>query len=96
MLWSERIHPAALPRPTCAADPRINTSPSLAGDKLLDIEELRTRLRKMTDAQLIALGKSAAFACQASSPREVCVILLEESQSEWRRRKATLLGATAE
>jgi len=55
----------------------------------INLEELRARLRKMTDAELIRFGKAAGFLCRPGkeSPRECFVIQLEEARAEWARRK---------
>ena len=34
-----------------------------------ELEQLRTRLRKMTDAQLVSFGKAARFLCRDQSAR---------------------------
>jgi hypothetical protein len=52
----------------------------------IDLDELRTRLRKMTDDDLLRFGKAARFMCRDKSPRQVFVIQLEEARAEWRRR----------
>jgi hypothetical protein len=57
-----------------------------ARDDEIDLDELRTRLRKMTDEDLLRFGKAARFMCQDKSAREVFVIQLEEARAEWRRR----------
>jgi hypothetical protein len=59
----------------------------------IDLAELRERLQKMTDAELLAFGKSARYMCSPAAnlgkpPREPFVIQLEEARAEWRRRKA--------
>jgi hypothetical protein len=56
-----------------------------------DIEKLRERLRKMSDAQLLEFGRAARQLCSPEAnfgkpPREVFVIQLEEARAEWRRR----------
>jgi hypothetical protein len=35
-----------------------------ARDEAIDLDELRTRLRKMTDADLLRFGKAARFMCR--------------------------------
>lgn len=57
----------------------------------LDIEELRQRLRKMSDEELLRTGHSCASLCAPENnfgepPRRVFVIQLEEARAEWRRR----------
>jgi len=58
----------------------------------INLEELRARLHKMTDAELRSFGKAAKFMCSpganlAKPPRECFVIQFEEARAEWRRRK---------
>ena len=55
-----------------------------------DIEKLRERLRKMTDAQLLEFGRADPQLCSPKAnfgkpPREVFVIQLKEARAEWRR-----------
>ena len=57
----------------------------------LDLDELRGRLVKMTDASLKSFGKSAAYMCTpganlGAEPRPVFVLQLKEARAEWRRR----------
>jgi hypothetical protein len=57
-----------------------------------DIEQLRARLRKMTDDQLREFGKAAQYmvtpwANLGKPPRDVFVIQLRECIAEWRRRE---------
>jgi hypothetical protein len=61
----------------------------------INLEELRARLRKMTDSELSRFGKAAKFMCSPGAnlgkpPREAFVVQLEEARAEWRRRKAAL------
>jgi hypothetical protein len=56
-----------------------------------DVEQLRSRLRKMNDDQLREFGKAAQYmvtpwANLGQPPREVFVIQLGECEAEWRRR----------
>jgi hypothetical protein len=56
-----------------------------------DVEELRERLRKMSDDQLLKFGKSANYMCRpvanlGNPPKEAFVIQLREARAEWRRR----------
>jgi hypothetical protein len=62
----------------------------------IDLDELRARLRKMTDAELIAFGKAARRMCSRAAnlgkpPREPFVIQLREARAEWKRRQTTTL-----
>jgi len=57
-----------------------------AGDEEINPDELRARLRKMTDEDLLRFGKAARLMCRDKSPRQVFVIQLEEARAEWRRR----------
>ena len=56
----------------------------------VDLESLRTRLRKMKDAKLLRFGQAARYMrCPnfGKPPRQVFVIQLEEARKEWNRRK---------
>jgi hypothetical protein len=57
-----------------------------ARNEEINLDELRTRLGKMTDEDLLLFGKAARFMCRDKSPWQVFVIQLEEARSEWRRR----------
>jgi hypothetical protein len=66
-------------------------SPIAIQEDVVDLEELRARLRKMTDAELLRSGKDAKFMCSPGAnfgkpPRECFLIALKEAQEEWRRR----------
>jgi hypothetical protein len=57
----------------------------------LNVDELRTRLKKMSDEELREFGKAAGYmvsptANMGKPPREVFVIQLQEARAEWRRR----------
>ena len=51
-----------------------------------ELEQLRTRLRKMSDAQLVSFGKAARSLCRDPKCPEVFKRQLEEAKTEWRRR----------
>ena len=56
------------------------------------VTELRERLQKMNDTELIAFGKDAKYMCSPfanlGKPRRECfVIQLNEARAEWGRRK---------
>jgi hypothetical protein len=58
----------------------------------VDVDELRERLRRMTDVQLLTFGKAARYMCTPKAnlgrpPLEPFVIQLREARDEWRRRK---------
>ena len=60
---------------------------------MLDLEELRTRLRNMSDNELEGYGGGAKIMCSfavnaRTLPRECFVVQLRESQVEWIRRKS--------
>jgi hypothetical protein len=66
------------------------SSPQLTSDDV-DLDELRARLRKMSDGDLTAFGKAARYMCSSAAnlgqpPREPFVIQLREARGEWRRR----------
>jgi hypothetical protein len=55
-----------------------------------NLNELRTRLQNMTEAELLQFGKAARVisreANRHEAPREVFVVQLKEARAEWRRR----------
>ena len=56
-----------------------------------NIEQLRERLRSMSDEDLLKFDKSARWLCDPKNnygkpPREGFVIQLREAREEWRRR----------
>jgi hypothetical protein len=62
-----------------------------AGGRLLDREEVRQRLRRMTDEQLQRFGAAARYMCSPQAnlgkpPRQNYVLQLEETIAEWHRR----------
>lgn len=62
-----------------------------------DIEQLRTSLRNMNDAELVRYGKAARFMCSPAAhfgkaPRQEDLLKLEEARAEWRRRHASTPG----
>jgi hypothetical protein len=63
----------------------------LSQETPINLEELRERLRKMSDDALRHWGKCAVFLCtleanHGKAPREVFLIQLEEARAEWKRR----------
>ena len=65
---------------------------SIAIQDGFNLEELRARLRKMTDSELRRFGRAARFTCSPRAnlgkpPRECFVIQFEEARAEWRRSK---------
>jgi hypothetical protein len=61
-------------------------------EDLIDLEQLRARLRKMLDAALLHWGRYGRRLCSAEfnrgrPPRQVFAIQLEEARAERRRRK---------
>jgi hypothetical protein len=60
--------------------------PSYRGEEPINLDQLRERLRKMTDEQLVQFGKAARSMCRDKSPHQVFVIRLEEARAEWLRR----------
>jgi hypothetical protein len=55
-----------------------------------ELEAIRARLRKMSDAELLRYGKAARSMATPEAnfgkPSEVYVIQLREARAEWRRR----------
>jgi hypothetical protein len=68
--------------------------PSNAFDNEVDLDELRGRLRRMSDAELVAFGKQMhelvyPLSYGFNGKPVVCAfsIQLDEARSEWRRRR---------
>jgi hypothetical protein len=59
---------------------------SIAIESSDELEQLRARLRKMSDAQLVSYGKVARSLCRDPKCPEVFKCQLEEARAEWRRR----------
>lgn len=64
---------------------------SSVGFQPLQLEALRVRLSKMTDADLLRFGRAAASLCRPEEqfghpPRRVFVEQLREARAEWLRR----------
>ena len=58
----------------------------------LDVDGLRTRLRKMSDEELRKFGKAARYMVSprgnmGKPPLPDVVLQLEEARAEWRRRR---------
>jgi hypothetical protein len=61
------------------------------GFRPFQLETVRARLRKMSDADLLRFGRAAASLCKPENqfgrpPRTVFVDQLNEARAEWRRR----------
>jgi hypothetical protein len=59
------------------------------------LEEVRERLQKMSDAELIRFGRASAGMCSPEAnfgqpPRQVFVKQLREARREWRRARNRL------
>ena len=72
-------------------DLKVNDPSHLSGDMLVDREELRARLQKMTNKELRQFGRAALKMCSPEAnrgkpPREEVVIQLEEARVEWKLR----------
>jgi hypothetical protein len=62
-----------------------------SGEKLLDREQVRRLLQRMTDDQLRRWGAAARYMCSPEAnlgqpPRPNFVLQLEEAIAEWKRR----------
>jgi hypothetical protein len=60
-----------------------------------DIENLRSRVHTMNDAELLRFGQAAKYMCSPKAnmgkpPRWEFVIQLEEARKEWKRRNPKL------
>lgn len=72
-----------------------------AREDLFDADDLRERLKRMSDQDLVRFGKAAAYMV---SPRAnfgkpalpIYVLQLEEARVEWRRRYPKTPAATGE
>ena len=51
-----------------------------------ELEQQRTRLRKMTDAQLVSFGRAARSVCRDPKCPDTFKRQLQEARAEWRRR----------
>lgn len=52
----------------------------------INIEELRARLREMTDRELREFGEAARSKTRDRLPHQPSITQLEEATAEWRRR----------
>jgi hypothetical protein len=64
------------------------------GFQPLQLEEVRARRRKMSDADLLRFGRAAASLCRPEgqfghAPRHVFVDQLQEARAEWQRRRGS-------
>jgi hypothetical protein len=70
----------------------INWTPS--DEEVVDVDQLRARLVKMTDAELKRFGKAAKDMCSLRAmgkpPRPCFVVQLDEALAEWRKRHRKL------
>ena len=51
-----------------------------------ELEQVRNRLRKMSDAQLVSFGKAARSLCRDPKCPDTFKCQLEEARAEWKRR----------
>lgn len=63
----------------------------LSTEHPIDLEQLRQRLAKMSDAQLRKFGEAGRYLCSPEAnlgkpPRDVFVVQLNEARREWKRR----------
>lgn len=73
----------------------MNDMSHLAGETHVDLEQLRDRLHRMSDAVLIRFGRAARYMCSPQAqpfggrvpPRPEFVIQLREAREEYKRRK---------
>jgi len=59
---------------------------SIAFESSDELEELRKRLSKMSDEELVRFGKAARSLCRDPRCPETFKCQLEEAIAEWRRR----------
>jgi hypothetical protein len=75
----------------CAMGTNWQRGPSAIFDAGIDLDQLRQRLRRMSDDELLQFGKAAKYMCSPEAnmgkpPRDVFVVQLKEARLEWRRR----------
>jgi hypothetical protein len=66
-----------------------------AGLDTIDLDELRGRLKKMSDTELLRFGQEARYMCSLEAnpghpPNETFVVQLREARAEWKRRHPQL------
>jgi hypothetical protein len=64
----------------------------------VDLDQLRKRLVKMNDAELLRFGNAAKFMCSPGAnfnhpPRESFTMQLKQAREEWERRKSDRASA---
>ena len=59
---------------------------SIAIESSDELEQLRARLRKMSDDELISFGQAARSLCRDPRCPDTFKRQLEEARAEWRRR----------
>ena len=70
---------------------------SFTQDENLDLDELRDRLRKMSDRALLEFGEAARYMCSKEAngnnpPRKAFLVQLAEARAEWKRRQEKVKG----
>jgi hypothetical protein len=55
-----------------------------------NVYQLRHRLKKMSESELLRFGQAAKFVCRDRNPPEAFLIQLREARAEWRRRHPKL------
>ena len=67
----------------------MNDLSHLSAKSPIDLEQLRARLRGMSDRELLKFGRATLnMSNLGKPPREVFVLQLEEARAEVKRRKA--------
>src|ERR1700741_368858 len=84
---AERSRGILDPRFPPTSEPIVSNLSGIAIQTDINLEQLRARLHKMSDAELIRFGKAARFLCRPGKepPREAFVVELREARAEWRR-----------
>ena len=59
---------------------------SIAFESTDELENLRKRLSKMSDDELVCFGKAARSLCRDPRCPETFKLQLQEARAEWRRR----------
>jgi hypothetical protein len=70
--------------------PNKNLSSEQLNSESIDLEELRERLRRMSDSELRKFGRKARNMCSpvnGKPPRQEFLVQVAEARAEWLRRQ---------
>jgi hypothetical protein len=63
---------------------------SFTSNAPLNVEDLRARLRKMSDPELLRFGQAAKELCRPGNNNPNFLLQLDEARVEWKRRHPRL------